>query len=460
VLSVDPDRLLAEVEATIPPRPSEIGLLLDSIEAYLGRFVVLSPHQLAAVSLWVVHTWTIDAADATAYVSITSPEKRSGKTRLLEVLSQLVARPWATGRTTAAVLVRKIHADHPTLLLDETDAAFRGDRDYAQALRQVLNLGHRRGGRASVCVGQGTGIRAQDFEVFGAKAIAGIGELPDTVADRSIPVRMERRSPGETIERFRFRQASADAQPICEALEAWAAKNVRALREARPDLPDALDDRAQDGWEPLLAIADAAGGDWPARARAAAVALHGDMSAEDPSFGVALLADIEAVFRERATDRISSVELLVGLVDREGPWAEWWGRAVRDKDTRGPGFRLARMLKRYGIRPKAMRTPSGTQRGYLAEDFADVWARYLPPVASQRRNDATPQVEAGGGPEAPQGKEPADTASDQAGYVVASSTTPHDVAQAAATLKRLFGDVEVEDRDSFDDLDAHFEGEA
>jgi len=121
------------------------ALLLDDVMRFVRRFVVLSSEQLVAIALWVVHTHAIDAADATPYLNITSAEKRSGKTRLLEVLELVVARPWRTGRTSAAALVRKIDGDKSTLLLDESDAAFKGRREYGEALRGILNDGHRRG---------------------------------------------------------------------------------------------------------------------------------------------------------------------------------------------------------------------------------------------------------------------------------------------------------------------------
>ena len=140
--------------------------LLGELSALLRRFVVMSAPQARVVALWTVHTYVVGAADATPYLAVTSAEKRSGKTRLLEVLDLVVARPWFTGRTTAAVLPRKIDVDSPTLLLDESDAAFGGDKEYAEALRGVLNTGHRQGGRATVCVGQGANIGFKDFSTF------------------------------------------------------------------------------------------------------------------------------------------------------------------------------------------------------------------------------------------------------------------------------------------------------
>jgi uncharacterized protein DUF3631 len=278
-----------------PAEPTEqVGAheVFDSLAAFVRRFVVLSDEQTAAVVLWIVHTHAFDAAHATGYLAITSAEKRSGKTRLLEVLELLVAVPWLTGRTTAAALVRKIAGQRPTLLLDESDAAFNGDKDYAEALRGILNSGHRAGGCASLCVGQGVNIEVRDFPVFSPKAIAGIGSLPDTVADRAIPIRLKRRAPGETVERFRRRDVAPEAESIRDPIAEWAEAHIDVLGAARPELPAELDDRAADTWEPLLAIADLAGGDWPIRARQAAVVLSADGNTDDvDSLGVRLLSD-------------------------------------------------------------------------------------------------------------------------------------------------------------------------
>jgi uncharacterized protein DUF3631 len=212
------------------------------------------------------------------YLHVTSATKRAGKTRLLEVLEPLVARPWLTQRVSAAALVRKIDAERPTLLLDESDTAFKGDKDYAEALRGLLNSGYRRSGHATICVGQGGNITSKDFSTFSPKAIAGIGELPDTVADRAIAIALRRRVKDgtEPCARWRERDGQAEAAPLHQQLVAWAGDHVlEQLREARPDLPAGSGDRQADCWEPLLAIADVAGGEWPARSRRAAVTLAG-----------------------------------------------------------------------------------------------------------------------------------------------------------------------------------------
>jgi len=379
--------LPAEEEAAPEPEiePPPLADLLGDVVALVRRYVVLSDAQADALALWLCHTHAVDAAETTPYISITSPEKRSGKTRLLEALSLLVARPWYTGRVSAAVLVRKVAGQKPALLLDESDAAFRGEKDYAEALRAVLNAGHRRGGVASLCVKKGADFELVDFPVFGPKAIAGIGKLPDTVTDRSIPIRMKRRAPNESVARFRWCEARQEAEFVAEGLRLWAAANIQVLQDARPDIPPQLDDRAADGWEPLLAIADAAGGDWPRRAHRAALALSVGDTRDDDSLGVRLLQDIRTVFQNRQVDRLPSADIVAALVGmEEAPWGDLRGKPL---DARA----LAWRLRPYGIRPYVMRVGDTTPRGYARADFDDAWGRYspTPDLSATRATSAT-----------------------------------------------------------------------
>jgi hypothetical protein len=359
--------------------------ILDLVFGYIRRFVSLSESQAVVVALWVVHTHVFETGDATPYLAITSAEKQSGKTRLLEVLATLVAKPWLTGRVSAAVLIRKIHAKQPTLLLDESDAAFGGEKEYAEALRGILNTGHRSGGTSSCCVGQGANISYQDFSTFCPKAIAGIGKLPDTVADRAIPIRLKRAAPGEVVERFRLRDVRADATTLRERIEACRTIAER-LPEARPELPDALSDRQQDGGEPLLALADIAGGGWPRAARRALVELCVEAQGTDDSIGQLLLADISQVFQERGVDRLPSAELAFELGEIEtSPWGEWsQGKPLS-------AAKLARLLKPFGISPHSIRVDDKTPKGYEREDFQDAFRRYL--RAEDMRLPSSPAVQ-------------------------------------------------------------------
>jgi Protein of unknown function (DUF3631) len=379
--------------------------LLDSISTFIRRFISLSESQARVVALWVAHTHALAAADATPYLAITSPEKRSGKTQLLELCGMLVANPWLTGRVTAAVLIRKVDKVQPTLLLDESDAAFGGEKEYAETLRGVLNTGHRRGGKASCCVGQGANITFQDFSTFCPKAIAGIGMLPDTVADRAIPIRLKRKGREERVERFRLRNVAAETATLHGQIAAWIRPLIDLLRNARPLLPEELTDRQQDGVEPLLAIADVAGGNWPQTARQALVELCTDSGGTDDSFGERLLADIRQIFETRGQDRISSAELTAALAELEtSPWSEW----SNGKPITQP--KVARLLRRFDVMPYPIRIGDRIVRGCERADFSDAFSRYLPvknfcnPPGSQPQTVTPLQVKTGAGSSGFQGR--------------------------------------------------------
>jgi hypothetical protein len=383
------EALLNLIEGTPEWKPEIVGgaELLMAAYRFVRRFISMSESQAAVIALWAAHTHAIDSADVTPYLAVTSAEKQSGKTRLLETLALIVANPWFTGRVTAAVLVRKVDDKKPTLLLDESDAAFGGEKEYAEALRGILNNGHRRGGVASLCVGKGAEMSYRDFSTFCPKAIAGIGKLPDTVADRSIPIHLKRAARGEIVERFRIRTVMPEANVLREKLEQWAESVVQHLREARPDLPDELSDRQQDGVEPLLAIADLAGKDWSVIARAAVLELCTEAWRSDDSVGVRLLADIRQVFQTQGVDKIASADLVDFLAAIEtSPWGEW----SRGKPLSAP--KLARLLRPFEVASRKIRIGDKTPWGYDLADFQDAFSRYLP---SQKRNNGTTRTDTG-----------------------------------------------------------------
>ncbi len=370
------------------PTP-KAGDVLDAVREFIGRYIVMGGTQHDAVALWVAHTHAFDVAGSTPYLAVNSAEPESGKTQLLEVLEAIVARPWLTGRVTAAALIRKVDRDRPSLLLDESDAAFKGAPEYAEALRGVLNTGYRASGRATVCVGQGADLTVRDFATFCPKAIAGLGRLPDTVQTRSIPVAMKRRRADEPVSAWLSSAPPADAENLRAKLAAWADGHARKLGKATPARPNGLGDRAYDVWRPLLAIADAAGGtadeDWPARARAAAATLSGKGADRPTSYGVALLEKLRALFASR--DPLMSADAVDALnADDELPFGAWHdGAGITARD-------LSRLLKPYGVRPRTVRPPGAgkTARGYHAKDCADPFARYLPPPSDTSDTTTAP----------------------------------------------------------------------
>jgi hypothetical protein len=367
---------IAGIHGNGSPEMVELAELLASVREFITKYVVLTPHQADALALWATHTHATGAAETTPYVEVTSAEKRSGKSLLLETAEHVVANGWLTGRTSAAALVRKM-GEGVTALMDESDATFKGSQDYSEAIRGILNNGHRKGGKATLCVGQGANIAVRDFPVFGPKMIAGIGRLPDTISDRSITIVMKRRSPSEKVERWRYRDVKAEGEPLRDKLAAWALEAVPALMDARPEIPEELDDRAADGWEALLAISDMAGGDWPEKARAAAIALSCGDHREDSSWGVRLLWNIRDIMKHR--EKITIAELVAELIAIEdAPWGDL--KDGKPLTTQGLGWRL----RPFGVKAKSIKFSGETKRGYEREMFMDVFARYLRETDTER----------------------------------------------------------------------------
>ena len=369
-----------------PSRPAppvgarHLARVLDDVTRYIRRYVVLSDTQAVACTLWVAHCHAFAAAEATPYLNVTSAVKQSGKTRLLEVLEPLVPGPWFTGRVSAAVLTRKVDAETPTLLLDESDAAFSHRSEYAEALRSMLNSGYRRSGRSSLCVARRAGLSYRDFSTFCPKAIAGIGALPDTVTDRSIRIALKRRAPDERVARFRLRDAARAGAPLRAQLAAWRVTALEVLRDAAPEIPPELDDRAADVWEPLLAIANLAGSDWATRARRAATVLSRLVSVDDDTIAVRLLQDVRQVFTEETIGSADLVHRLVRLEDR--PWADWRSGCPISQ------ARVAMLLRPFDVYPTKLRFGERTANGYTKRMFDDPWSRYLPRRVEQRNNTA------------------------------------------------------------------------
>jgi len=203
------------------------------------------------------------------------------------------------------------------------------------------------------------------FDAYGAKAIAGIGDLPDTITDRGIVIRMKRKARHEAAARFRIKVAEREAAYLLE----FGSVDVPLVTDV--PVPEELNDRAADIWEPLLAIADAAGGQWPKRARAAALALSLD-SDSALTHRIRLLLDIRDAFTDLEADHLPTVDLLRVLHEiPESPWARWYGHPMTP-------HALARQLTPFGIGPRQTRQGAATERGYLRADFEDAWARYLP----------------------------------------------------------------------------------
>jgi hypothetical protein len=354
--------------------------LLDELHAALTRYVVFpTPEAADAVVLWVAATHAQPAWEHAPRLATVSPLKRCGKSRLLDVIAETCHRPLVTVNATIAAVARSVDGDDPpTLLVDEADAIFGTKRqaENNEDLRGLLNAGHQR--NRPMIRWDITTRSLDQLETFAMAMLASIGDLPDTIMDRAVVVRMRRRSAGEQVAPYRTRR---DAPPLAELrgrLGTWARGHLKELETATPDMP--LEDREADTYEPLIAVAHLAGGDWPARARKAAETLTAaERDADtDTSLSVRLLADLRQVFAgderldtKTVIDRLTKVE--------EAPWADLDGKRL---DARA----LANRLRPYGIRPKVIRVGDKTPRGYERADLQDAWARYLPDLRNDRNN--------------------------------------------------------------------------
>jgi hypothetical protein len=343
--------------------------LMDELVKMVQRYVVLPDGGDTLAALWTVHTHAHAASRVSPILAAISPEKRCGKTTLLTLLLGMVRRPLPASNITSAALFRAVEKYQPTLLIDEADTFLR-DRE---ELRGVINSGHTRS-TAVVIRTVGDDHEPRVFSTWAPKAIAMIdngGTLPATIEDRSVVLTLRRRRPDEQVEELRLDRLESLA-PLRSRIARWAVDHHDQLRHADPDVPGELHDRARDNWRPLLAIADAVGGPWPERARAAARTVSGNADDGDAP-AVLLLIDLHGLFTERDVDRLRSEEVVEVLSEMEDrPWPEWKrGQPITVRQ-------LARLLRPFEIRPKKIRFGDTTAQGYELEDMVDAFSRYIP----------------------------------------------------------------------------------
>lgn len=363
--------------------------LLDELQDTFTKYVVFSgEHAANAVTLWTATTHALPAFEHAPRLALTSPEKRCAKSRTLDIITGTCHRPLVSVNATVAAIYRSLVGDHPpTLVIDEADALFGTKRaaEQNEDLRALLNAGHQRGRPALRCVGPQQ--IPTEFPTFAMAALAAIGGLPDTVTDRAVNVGMRRRASGEKVSQFRSRRDGPILKSLQERLARWAAEHLEQLKTAEPEMP--VEDRAADTWEPLIAVADAAGGHWPETARAACKALvAGAADADqDTSQSARLLSDIKQIFTSMAVPFLSSAELVSELRKvEESPWDDY------ELNPR----KLASRLRPFGVKPGHNTTKSA--RGYPLEALTDAFTRYLRPEPSEPSETVAEQEQRRDGP--------------------------------------------------------------
>jgi hypothetical protein len=367
--------------------PIDGKLLLDTLAATVSRFIVLPKWAAETLALWILHTYAFELRDVSTYIGIESPEKRCGKTTLLTLLGRLVNRPVAAANISSSAFFRVIQETRPTLLIDEADTFLQGNDE----LRGILNAGYNRETAfvmrvaSERCVdisedepfqnceehslnrgGSDRTTRLAKYSCWCPKVMAAIGHLPDTLADRCIVIRMQRKTSREECQRLR-NLAPANLK---EQSGRFILDHKDQIVSARPEIPPSLNDRAADIWEPLLVLADLAGGEWPQLARQAAVNLMS--SNQESNLTSSLLLDIFLLFIEAKQDRLFSRTLVEGLNNLSH---RSWREVRNGKEI--TELWLAQRLQPYNARPRTIRIGDMRAKGYFQEDLKDAFRRYI-----------------------------------------------------------------------------------
>ena len=351
------------------PEPVVIGPLLDEIRETLNRYVVFQSGAETAIPLWLAGAYIYEPLRIFPKLMVVSPEKRCGKTTLLEVVSAMAPRSIMASGISSAVVYRMIEIHKPTLLIDEADTFLPNNPE----LHGIINSGHTRTG-AKVWRCDGDNNEPREFSTWSPMVLAGIRLAGDTIIDRSVVIKLRRKTKNETVTSLPI-DLETDLLSLRRKLKRWADDNAQLIAAKIVSgrstiLPDIGNDRALDNWTPLAAIAETAGGDW---LKDCAEAFEGlTPKDEGEAIGTMLLEDIQAIFIKGGLEKIWSCNLVERLIEfEERPWPEWkHGKPMTVRS-------LANLLNSYGIKSAQIRDGFENKNGFRADQFAESFERYL-----------------------------------------------------------------------------------
>jgi putative DNA primase/helicase len=348
------------------PDPVNTKALLTDVMTQLRRYTVVSDEQALAITLWIMFAWLRENIVVHSPLLVfKSAEPDSGKTTACGVLKFLTPRAYSATEMTGPSLYRFVDRVHPTLIIDDADKLLQRKPELAH----IINVGWTRGTLIPRVGPYGDPVW---FNPFCAKVIAGAQLLlPKTTATRTITIKLLPKLPSERVEDFNHTDDERFYE-LRRKLARWCIDNAEALKNANPALPPGFNNRLAMNWRPQLAVADLAGGDWPKKARAAAVKL--DDKREEQSEGIRVLTALASIFTTR--EEITSEEVVKHLnADLTGEWCEF--------RNRGPitQRQLAALLRAYEIYPVVLHPTKRSdlsRHGYRRSQFTDVFAHYLP----------------------------------------------------------------------------------
>jgi hypothetical protein len=377
------DGIFREREAELDGLDGSDGIsegVAGEIASFLAEYIVAPPLSLLAIAGWVLAAWLMDVWDRFPHLAISSPEKRCGKTRLLQLLELITPNAYSTTNISPAALYRLIAQQQPTLLLDEAQSISRRGSEASEVIREILNAGIDKNAKVLRCGGE-KNDEIVEFKVYSPKVVALIGALDGVLADRCLPINLKRKTKASSVLPYRSRLVAPRAAELQEKIKQWTQEHADKIASVYDRLePFGIDnDRLAELLLPLQVVLQVAAPAQVEMLEKYALEVDAkDKEAERRSDGVRLLAACRAIFAEKAKDHpkdgrfIGTGNLIIELVSRaEEPWATFGhGKPITAEA-------LANLLRPYGI--ESHRNRSQTERGYSAHDFQDAWERYLEP---------------------------------------------------------------------------------
>ncbi len=346
---------------------------MNQLEDFISEFLICSDSQRAILALWILHTYCYQVSLSTPYLNIYSHVEQSGKSVCLAVLRGLCANPWWASGIPASTLTRKVVADRPTVLLDNWHTTFRGN-DKHQVTGFLLN--GCQDFQSFTLLEKGS---AREVNLYCPKAFAGMASLTPSLAQRCIPIALQRLKPHEEVTPVFITLAQQTTQPYTSWMQNWTRDHLEAIRKNtigscyRKSLPS-LSPHQQDYAQTLLGLAETIGGQWPQKVRAALLEILQEEQGREAS-SVQLLSDVRDAFaHHQNSGRIFTNELLEYLHSLDHrTWYEW------NKGQPMTAHSLSSLLrKHFNIYSRSQRRDKQKRRGYQQSDFAEAWQRYLP----------------------------------------------------------------------------------
>ena len=347
--------------------------LLTDARDYLSRYMVFPSNDYATVAaLYAAATHLAPHFDAFPYLHITSHTKRSGKTRLSELLAFMCANSRNFAGATASTIFHSIKEEAPTIFLDEIENL---SSESASVMRSVLNVGYRRG-QTVPRMGLGSG-GVEEWPAYCPKVFIGIGDLYDSLRDRTVVIKLIR---GQSPQRFVYEIAKADGSELRDRMHKTLTdvKNLVLDSYARHDGLSFLSDRDEELWLPLFAVCQVLAPDAAedlkriavdmATEKTAVARRHVDLreseeAAVDDEYSVRLLRDLHSLIVSSRKSYILSGDVLDALKGIPiAPWRKFRGDGLTIID-------MANLLSRFGVAPRNIKVSKGiVRRGYRKQD--------------------------------------------------------------------------------------------